>query len=152
MRGKIAGAPFILWHEEQVWASAYSGDTGYRYRWVHLWAYLYYRPLSIRENQNTQQQSKTTWASLPPDLKNIPYNTYLWCCGAPWIGLIRTELVGFKVVFFTESGHTVYELLPKSFALPLRNPIYYQECVNGRWSTIKSKFNDSISTTKTILI
>ena len=33
--------------------------------------------LSIRENQNTQQQSKTTWASLPPDLKNITYSTYL---------------------------------------------------------------------------
>lgn len=128
-----------------TWRASFSISIQWRH-WlpvsVHLWAYLYHQPLSIRENQNTQQQSKTTWTRLPPNLKNIPYSTYLWCCGAPWIGLIRTELVGFKVVFFTESGHTVYELLPKSFALPLRNPIYYQECVNGRWSTIKSKFND----------
>ena len=26
---------------------------------------------------DTQQQSKTTWASLPPDLKTIPYSKYL---------------------------------------------------------------------------
>ena len=33
---------------------------------------MHYRPFSIRENQNTQQQSKTTRTSLPPNLKNIP--------------------------------------------------------------------------------